>query len=143
MKNVSKIVQFAVAILGVIFCIMIIAGIKDNSLTDSGMAGLDGAVWISLIAIVVGIAAALIFGVITTLSEGAKAKGTLFGIGAFVGLSIAVFATASSSIPKGVKDGVIDASTAQLVSGGIHLFLILLFVAVIAIVVGEVRSLLS
>lgn len=143
MKSVSKIVQFALAILGVVFCVMIVAGIKDDILTDSGTTGLNGAIWITLIAIVVGIAAALIFGVMNLLSQGSKAKGTLLGIGGFVAVAAACYAMADKALPAGVGGEGIDAQTAQMVSGGINLFLVLMAGVVIAIIAGEVRSVLS
>ena len=125
MKNVSKIVQLALALLGVIFFVMIITGSSENSLSNSGATGLNGAIWITLISIVVGFAAALIFGVVNLISKGAKAKGTILGIVGFGVLVAACFAMATSDIPAGVDPALVDEMTSKRVSAGINLFLVL------------------
>lgn len=143
MKNISTIVKFAIAILGVIFCIMIIIGVDGTTLNGTGNAGLNGATWLAIIAMLVGTAAAVLFGIGNLVSKGAQAKGTLLGIVGFAVVALGCYLLASDGIPAGINPATITAGTSKMVSAGINLFLVLLGGALVAIVLGEVRSLLS
>ncbi len=138
MKNIPKIVQFTLIALGLIFCFMIIRGIEEGNLNDTGLTGLNGAIWVALILMVLGLLMAIGFWVFRMMTKGRNSKitagGVLVGLG-YLGLRIGRAVSRSGDVATVDVD--------QMVSMGIYLFLALLFGVILAIIVGEARSMLS
>lgn len=140
MEKLPKILQFAIAGLGLVFCVMILLGSDGQLLDSTGTSGLNGATTITIAAMVIGGLLAIGFGVVELISKGKRAMPTLIGIGVFVVVCLICYAGASDAIPPKVN---VDASTSKLVSAGLTLFYVLLGGTFLAIVVGEIRSLFS
>jgi hypothetical protein len=140
MDKLPKILQYAVVVIGLISCLMILFGAENDVLNSTGISGLNLATTITIAAMVIGALVALAFGVMTTLSKGKKAMPTLIGIAAFLVVCAVSYAVASDAIPPKVD---VTADTSKMVSAGLTLFYILLGGTFAAIIIGEVRSLMS
>lgn len=140
MDKLPKIIQYLFVVLGLIACIMILTGSEDDVLSSTGMTGLNLATTLTIIAMVLGAIVAVGFGVFATLMKGKKAMPTLIGIGAFLVVCGVAYAMASDWIPPKVD---VTASTSKMVGAGLTLFYILLGGTFAAIILGEVRRLLS
>ena len=117
---IGRIAQYAIAVLGIIFFIMILSG--NNT-------GIDGGLFVTYIAFFISAGVVLVFSLI------GLTKKSLIGIGAFV----VVFALAYAMSDGSVKpEWNITESTSKLISTGLHMLMIATLGAIGAIVYGEV-----
>jgi len=120
---IGRIAQYAVALLGILFFIMIYSG-ND--------AGIDGGLWVTYIALGVCAGAALVFSLM-----GLNRK-SIIGMGTFLAVLAVAYLMADGSVrPEwGITEG-----TSKWIGAGIGMFAIALAGAVGAIVYGEVSRL--
>jgi hypothetical protein len=120
---IGRIAQYAVALLGIVFFIMIYA---DNE------AGITGGLWVTIVAIAISAGLVLIFGLL------GLNKKSLMGLGAFAVVFGIAYALADGTVQP---EWDVTESTARWIGAGITMFMIAFFGAIGAIAVGEVMRL--
>lgn len=122
---IGRIAQYAIAVLGIIFFIMIVSG---------NTAGIDGGLYVTYIAFFISAGIALVFSLM------GLTKKSLIGIGAFVVVFALAYAMSDGSVQP---EWNISESTSKLISTGLHMLMIATLGAVGAIVFGEVTRMLK
>jgi hypothetical protein len=117
---IARVAQYAVALLGILFFIMIYSG------NDSGI---DGGLYVTYVAFFLGAGMALVFSLV------GLTKKSLIGMGGFLVLLAISYALADGSVRP---EWGITESTSKWIGTGIIMFVIAMVGAVGAIVVGEV-----
>jgi hypothetical protein len=145
LKIALTVLRLLIAVLGIVFCAMIVANSNsDDSVVqamDNFGTALDGAFWLVLIVGVMGAGAAILFGLFHFLSDIKHKIGSLIGIIVFAAvllLSYYVFASdeVSPIFPEGTTSAV-----AQFTGGGLIALYIIGGLAVLTIVFAEVSRL--
>lgn len=121
----GRIAQYATALLGIVFFIMIYAG------NDTGV---DGGLWVSYIAMGLSMAIVLVFAV-TGMN-----KKSIIGIGGFLLLFAISYAMADGSVKP---EWGITEQASKLIGAGLIMLTIAMVGAVGAILVGEVSRMLK
>ncbi|MBL7981633.1 MAG: hypothetical protein JNL52_07450 [Flavobacteriales bacterium] len=122
---IGRIAQWAVAVLGIIFTVMIFSGNET---------GIDGGLWITYIAFGLSAATAVIF------SFTALSKKSLIGIGGFLGLLVAAYVLADGSVQPGWN---ISEGTSKWIGTGLIMLYVAMAGAVGAIIYGEITRLMK
>lgn len=128
---IGRILQWALALLGIIFIVMIFNGNE---------AGINGGLYITYAAFIGCAALAILFGVYQLATGGRKSLIALVGIGAFAVLFAIAYAMSDGSVPAGAD---LSESGSRWVGAGISVLFILMGGAVAAIIFGEVSRLLK
>lgn len=122
---IGRIVQYAVALLGIVFFIMIYTG---------NTAGIDGGLYVTYAAFI------LSAGIVVVFSLLGLNKKSLLGIGLFVVLVAVSYGLADGSVRP---EWGISESTSKWIGAGIIMLIIAMVGAVGAIIYGEVTRLLK
>ncbi len=117
---IGRIAQYAIAVLGIIFFIMILSG---------NTTGIDGGLFVTYIAFFLCAGITLVFSLI------GLTKKSLIGMGAFVVVFALAYALSDGSVKP---EWNISESTSKLISTGLHMLMIATLGAIGAIVYGEV-----
>ncbi|NND94018.1 MAG: hypothetical protein HKN45_04085 [Flavobacteriales bacterium] len=137
---IGNVVKILVALLGVIFCALIIANNSEIEMGESHNY-VSGALTISLIGMIVCVGIALLFGLVYFVKNIAKSKGMLIGLVVFAIMIVISYSMADGGLTQDwIGRGVTE--TASKLSGtGIYLTGILLAVTVIVALFSEVNKL--
>lgn len=128
---IGRVLQWAVALLGIIFIIMIFNGSE---------AGINGGLYVTYAAFICCAALAILFGVYQLATGGRKSLPALVGIAVFAVLIVIAYAMSDGSVPPGQD---LTESGSRWVGAGLGVLFILMGGAVAAIIFGEVSRLLK
>lgn len=124
---IGKVVQWAVALLGIIFVIMIFMG-KDS--------GIDGGLYVTYIAFALCAGIAIIFGLLALIGN----KKALISIALFAAMVVVAYLLAGDEVKPGTD---ITANVSKWIGAGIGVVAVLALGAIGAIVIGEARRMLK
>ncbi len=127
LHKVLKIIAFALAIIGAVFALMIIAGDEESALSMSG-----NMLYITYVVLGIVLAMVLIF-VIKGLFAG-NIKKTVLTVGAFLAIVLISYGVSSGTdldlTPFTDKGMEVDESTSKYVGAGLYAFYVLAFLAI-------------
>ena len=128
---IGKVIQWALALLGIIFVVMIF---------NESEAGINGGLYVAYIAFGACAVLAILFGLYQLITGGRSSVPTLIGIGAFAVLIAISYAMSDGSVAPGQD---VSESTSRLVGAGLGVLFILMGGAILAIFIGEISRLLK
>ena len=146
--NLHKIVKIVAAVLGlagIIFLVMIISkgdeAIKVAAL-DGDTAIMDPMAYVTYIIFILTLASVVIFVILNLFTDTGSLKGTLIGLGAFVGVLVIAYILSSGSdsnlyMYNGVKA---TEGESHMVGAGLVAFYILMIGAIAAVLLSSVKK---
>ena len=128
---IGKVMQWALALLGIIFVLMIF---------NESETGINGGLYITYIAFISCAALAILFGLYQLVTGGRKSIPALIGIGVFAVLIAISYSMSDGSVAPGQD---VSESASRWVGAGLGVLFTLMGAAVAAIFIGEVSRLMK
>jgi hypothetical protein len=136
---IGNIVKIVVALVGVIFCALILA---NNSEIEMGNKHslVSGALTLSAVGIILCVGIALLFGLVYFFKHMAKSKGMLIGIVGFIVIIFISYSMADGGLTTDWMSRGVTETASKLSGTGIYLTGIMLAVTVLVAIFSEVNK---
>ena len=135
LHKIVKILSLVLALAGMIFGVMIIAGNEGQ---------IDSMMYVAYAVLVIVIALVVIYTLINLLSHKDALMGALKGVGSFVVLALICYFVFASGTEKTIADGeILTASEDKLIGAGLYMFYALAIIASLAMMFTGVKKMIK
>ena len=140
MYKILKIIAAILSLVGIIFCVMVIAK-GDEAIKAGETSSVDGMAFVTYIVFGIALFFVLLFVIKNLFTNTASLKNTLMGVGAFIlVLLIAYFVSGGDGNVYKYNGEAVTAGESQMVGAGLIAFYILIIAAALSMVFAGVKK---